>query len=336
MTETAHRVAAWRETGRTGSSSKTMAAHLMGETVPSPSYPHDAADFGRCLGLLEAVPEFRDRIKELADLGGYVGEVWGALAENWATLEELHGQLPESCTTAMKAIIHPIEQESGRVVRLSGNASLHLPDNPLGNMMKEGMEISYAVAVKACVDAGAVTHTIIQRATGLNTEMQAQIIQRMTKDGLVEASGKNGKLVLTKKAMQAIGIADKVQEIAEATGKPATQVLDAAKKAVGIGHNSGEKSVDNQEELMKAAKGTAEGEISGKRLKSFIERIERLEEEKRTLGEDVRDVYSEAKSTGLEPKIMRKIVALRRANLEKRREEQELLDLYMAAIGMAE
>lgn len=78
------------------------------------------------------------------------------------------------------------------------------------------------------------------------------------------------------------------------------------------------------------------GEISGNRLKSFIERIERLEEEKKTLGEDIRDVYSEAKSTGFEPKIMRKIVSMRKANLEKRREEQELLELYMAALGMAE
>jgi uncharacterized protein (UPF0335 family) len=78
------------------------------------------------------------------------------------------------------------------------------------------------------------------------------------------------------------------------------------------------------------------GEISGNRLKSFIERVERLEEEKKALGEDIRDVYSEAKATGFEPKIMRKIVSLRKTNLEKRREEQELLDLYMSAIGMAE
>ena len=89
--------------------------------------------------------------------------------------------------------------------------------------------------------------------------------------------------------------------------------------------------------MAEAQKKTSEnGEISGNRLKSFIERVERLEEEKKTLAEDIRDVYSEAKSTGFEPKIMRKIVSLRKANLEKRREEQELLDLYMAALGMAE
>jgi len=78
------------------------------------------------------------------------------------------------------------------------------------------------------------------------------------------------------------------------------------------------------------------GEVSGTRLKSFIERIERLEEEKKAIAEDVKDVYGEAKATGFDPKIMRKIVALRKQNLEKRREEKELIELYQAAIGMAE
>ncbi len=80
----------------------------------------------------------------------------------------------------------------------------------------------------------------------------------------------------------------------------------------------------------------AASEVSGNRLKSFIERVERLEEEKKTIAEDIRDVYGEAKASGFDAKIMRKIVSLRKTNLEKRREEQELLDLYMSAIGMAE
>lgn len=79
-----------------------------------------------------------------------------------------------------------------------------------------------------------------------------------------------------------------------------------------------------------------QAEVSGNRLKSFIERVERLTEEQKGIAEDIRDVYSEAKGSGFDPKIMRKIVALRKTNLEKRREEQELLDLYTAAIGMAE
>lgn len=77
-------------------------------------------------------------------------------------------------------------------------------------------------------------------------------------------------------------------------------------------------------------------DVSGTRLKSFIQRIERLEEEKKATMEDIRDVYGEAKAMGFDPKIMRKIVSLRKANLEKRREEQELLELYMSAIGMEE
>ncbi|MBL8712410.1 MAG: DUF2312 domain-containing protein [Alphaproteobacteria bacterium] len=87
---------------------------------------------------------------------------------------------------------------------------------------------------------------------------------------------------------------------------------------------------DEQEEK------TVPTNVSGQRLKSFLERIERLEEEKKALAEDIRDVYSEAKSLGFEVKIMRKIVSLRKTNVEKRREEAELLELYMSAIGMAE
>jgi uncharacterized protein (UPF0335 family) len=78
------------------------------------------------------------------------------------------------------------------------------------------------------------------------------------------------------------------------------------------------------------------GGVSGQRLKSFVERIERLEEEKAAIAEDIRDVYSESKATGFEPKIIRKVVARRKQNLEKRREEDELVSLYSAAIGMAE
>lgn len=76
--------------------------------------------------------------------------------------------------------------------------------------------------------------------------------------------------------------------------------------------------------------------VAGERLKSFIERIERLETEKKVIAEDIKEVYAEAKTTGFEPKIIRKIISFRKMDIEKRREETELLDLYMSAIGMAE
>ena len=76
------------------------------------------------------------------------------------------------------------------------------------------------------------------------------------------------------------------------------------------------------------------GGIAGKRLLSFFERIERLEEEKAAIAEEIKDVYAEAKSAGFEVKIMRRIMKLRKMVVEKRQEEDELLNLYMSAIGM--
>jgi uncharacterized protein (UPF0335 family) len=69
-------------------------------------------------------------------------------------------------------------------------------------------------------------------------------------------------------------------------------------------------------------------------LKSIIERIERLEEEKRAIAEDIKEVYSEAKGSGFDPKILRKIVSIRRMDHQKRKEEEEILSLYMSALGM--
>ena len=69
-------------------------------------------------------------------------------------------------------------------------------------------------------------------------------------------------------------------------------------------------------------------------LTQFIERIERLEEEKRALMADIRDVYSEAKGTGFEPKIMRQLVKMRAMARELLQDQDELLETYRAAVGL--
>lgn len=76
------------------------------------------------------------------------------------------------------------------------------------------------------------------------------------------------------------------------------------------------------------------GGVAGQRLTAFIERIERLEEEKAALMEDLKEVYAEAKGVGFDVKTIRKIISLRKMDTEKRRESEELLDLYKSAIGM--
>lgn len=71
------------------------------------------------------------------------------------------------------------------------------------------------------------------------------------------------------------------------------------------------------------------------RLRLLIERVERLEEEKKGISDDIRDVYLEAKAVGFDPKIMREIVKLRRMQPDDRREMEMILDTYKAALGIA-
>ena len=74
--------------------------------------------------------------------------------------------------------------------------------------------------------------------------------------------------------------------------------------------------------------------ITGDRLKSFIERLENLEEEKREVGEQIKEVFAEAKGEGFDIKTMRELLKLRKMSPADRAEREELLDVYKAAIGM--
>jgi uncharacterized protein (UPF0335 family) len=76
------------------------------------------------------------------------------------------------------------------------------------------------------------------------------------------------------------------------------------------------------------------GGVAGQRLRAFLERIERLEEEKKALADDVKDIYAEAKGVGFDVSTMRRIVKLRKMEPDKVREQDELLELYKSAIGM--
>jgi uncharacterized protein (UPF0335 family) len=79
----------------------------------------------------------------------------------------------------------------------------------------------------------------------------------------------------------------------------------------------------------------AEGTVAADQLRLFIERIERLEEEKKAMADDVRDVYAEAKANGYDTKTMRKIVALRKMETHARQEADALMETYRNALGLA-
>ncbi|QIG70682.1 DUF2312 domain-containing protein [Rhizobium phage RHph_I1_18] len=74
--------------------------------------------------------------------------------------------------------------------------------------------------------------------------------------------------------------------------------------------------------------------VAANQLRAFIERIERLEEEKKTIADDIKDVYSSAKNDGFDTKPIKKIIALRKKSKEERDEEDHILTTYMQALGM--
>ncbi len=77
------------------------------------------------------------------------------------------------------------------------------------------------------------------------------------------------------------------------------------------------------------------GGITAEQLRSYIERVERLEEEKAEIAANVREVFAEAKANGFDTKVMRQVIKLRKMEPQDREEQESLLDLYLRALGMA-
>jgi uncharacterized protein (UPF0335 family) len=76
--------------------------------------------------------------------------------------------------------------------------------------------------------------------------------------------------------------------------------------------------------------------VARDQLRAFIERIERLEEEKKTIADDIKDVYGEAKGTGFDAAVLRKVIQLRKQDKDQRMEQEAILDTYLQALGMVE
>ena len=87
----------------------------------------------------------------------------------------------------------------------------------------------------------------------------------------------------------------------------------------------------DQSDITPTSDGSAT--ISAQQLRNFVDRIERLEQEKAGIADDIKDCYAEAKSLGYEVKILRKVIALRKKKPNERREESELLEIYLQALG---
>ena len=90
----------------------------------------------------------------------------------------------------------------------------------------------------------------------------------------------------------------------------------------------------NESKRTTKTKSADVGGVAAPQLRAFVERIERLEEEKKALAGDIKEVYAEAKGNGFDTKILRKVISIRKLEDAERQEQETLLEVYMAALGM--
>jgi uncharacterized protein (UPF0335 family) len=105
----------------------------------------------------------------------------------------------------------------------------------------------------------------------------------------------------------------------------------------GTGENMSdvaEKAIESRARQAKNDDARETGGIAADRLRSLIERIERLEEERKALGSDIKDIYAEAKSAGFDVKVLRQLISIRRKEPAEVEEQESLLDIYRRALGM--
>ncbi|HEY4043266.1 MAG TPA: DUF2312 domain-containing protein [Rhodopila sp.] len=95
-----------------------------------------------------------------------------------------------------------------------------------------------------------------------------------------------------------------------------------------------ERTIGSRTRQAKVEDNPGTGGIAVDRLRSLIERIERLEEERRALGSDIKDIYAEAKSAGFDVKVLRQLISIRRKEPAEVEEQESLLDIYRRALGM--
>jgi uncharacterized protein (UPF0335 family) len=122
------------------------------------------------------------------------------------------------------------------------------------------------------------------------------------------------------------------------TGNAGRQAIREAHATVGRLNDPGQIALDDHPIFQKAAQDAANlfqtESVAADQLKAFIERIERLEEERAGISEDVKSVYAEAKGRGFNTKVLRKVITLRKCDYAERQEEEAVLELYMQALGM--
>lgn len=153
----------------------------------------------------------------------------------------------------------------------------------------------------------------LQRQLGLGYNAATKLIERMEADGVLSAPDHVGR-----------------RQILDTT----TEARSIEAMAVALQSRRADRSGDGTDQLTIPVELPTERRSADDRLRLLIERIERLEEEKKGIGDDIKDVYSEGRSTGYDAKMMREIVRLRKMKPDDRREREAILETYKCALGI--
>jgi len=212
-------------------------------------------------------------------------------------------------------------------------------------IMKEDPLLCHAV--KITLEHDKISTSFLQRSLKIGYNRAALIIEQLEQLDIVSKPDEDGKRIATAKARKLLALSKKIFSIANETGASPKYILDKAKEFAGIESLDTEQGIESlnisnhakekcKQVISKDPQDNTKdvGGVAGARLLSFVERIERLEQEKSAIMEDIKEVYAEAKGVGFDVKTMRKIVKLRKMDSEKRSEEETLLDLYSQAVGL--
>ncbi len=328
----------WLGSRHTGASARAIVAEIASVGEKTGLYPSDGADFERCEKLLTDVPSLRlDFIGRMPEVNAY----WAALVPEWENIKaaEDKGQV-------IRRLIDPIEADDPSHAKFNDQMSMRVG----GPVTFKGDVKSAPVATPEVNDDSNLTKaallvwnenkastSFVQRRLGIGYNKASRLIEKLEDLGIVSKANEIGKREVRKpeEIAQALEISNSI--IALGGEDHARAVFAEALRAIG---EFPELQPSDQTPPMKetaedqAVRDTAYGVAAGE-LQQFVERYERLEAEKQAVADQQKEVMAEAKGRGYDTKVLRKIIALRKREPDDIAEEEAILDMYKAALGMA-
>lgn len=309
-----------------GASASSIWTHLTGQGKQNGDYPGDAGDFGRCEAFLDANPDLRAQLPRMAEVNAY----WAGLVPLW---EEIRRAPDQRKTVIIHAVVKPLEKVDPTCGRLLGGTIRSGPITFKGEAAEPPAEPDQGMlqrAVNLVWAENNASTSFLQRRLGIGYNAAARLIERMEELAIVSKPNHVGKReVRTPEDLKAtldfkalittiVGEDQAAGVIAAIVGDLRKQQEQEKPMPAGTGHNSADPYA-----------------VTADELRQFIERYEQLEAEKKDVTESQKELMAEAKGRGYDTKVMRKVIALRKRKPDELAEEEAVLEVYKAALGMS-